>query len=345
MSSNSVSVDDNSPVKENDIDALKDSDEDEDEFDISLNLAKEKLQCRAHFINIIERIHRVLSASLSGISSLKKQDVGVKARAQDNHMCLRIMCKESEFSTQPKKVSKDPYNYTAHIELITTCQTLGDLLELRQSRENMSKLFPLTPELWLSWLKDEASLADSDPASKQAVIELFERAVSDYLYNHLDNNKIPWLFRVSPSYSAEGDGGVWKSRQLSVSECKKPVSEDELLAAAARVQFLQLTFVLRLTDVTEVCWETVLWQRRLYIQVPGCILPEGSKEGFVSLLEYAEEVLKCSHIIVFFKKDCNDRALLIRTFMYLGFSTLPPGHPLIPSNTDSCIVFMLYPVE
>nr|CAD7456977.1 unnamed protein product [Timema tahoe] len=150
---------------------------------------------------------------------------------------------------------------------------------------------------------------------------------------------------VSPSYSAEGDGGVGKSRQLSVSECKKPVSEDELLTAAARVQSLRLTFFLRLTDVTEVCWETVLWQRRLYIQVPASILPEGSKEGFVALLEYAEEVLKCSHIIAFFKKDCNDRALLIRTFMYLGFSTLPPGHPLIPSNTDSCNVFMLYPVE
>nr|CAD7444001.1 unnamed protein product [Timema bartmani] len=84
------------------------------------------------------------------------------------------------------KVSKDPYNYTAHIELITTCQTVGDLLELRQSRENMSKLFPLTPELWLSWLKDEASLADSDPASKQAVIELFERAVGDYLFKTKD---------------------------------------------------------------------------------------------------------------------------------------------------------------
>jgi len=28
---------------------------------------------------------------------------------------------------------------------------------------------------------------------------------------------------------------------------------------------------------------------------------------FVSLLEYAEEVLKCTHIIVCFKKDRNDR--------------------------------------
>nr|CAD7444000.1 unnamed protein product [Timema bartmani] len=37
-----VSVDDNSPMKENDINSMKDEDSDEDESDISLNLAKEK---------------------------------------------------------------------------------------------------------------------------------------------------------------------------------------------------------------------------------------------------------------------------------------------------------------
>jgi hypothetical protein len=34
---------------------------------------------------------------------------------------------------------------------------------------------------------------------------------------------------------------------------------------------------------------------------------EFSLDRFVSLLEYAEEVLKCTHIIVCFKKDRNDR--------------------------------------
>lgn len=123
------------------------------------------------------------------------------------------------------------------------------------------------------------------------------------------------------------------------------VTEKELLEAAEQHSSLRLTFLLRLTQNTEVSWETVLWQHRLYIQVPSYLVPEGSKEGFVSLLEYAEEVLKCTHIIVCFKKERNDRALLVRTFMFLGFTTLPPGHQLIPSTTDTCNLYMLYSIE
>jgi ornithine decarboxylase antizyme 1 len=70
---------------------------------------------------------------------------------------------------------------------------------------------------------------------------------------------------------------------------------------------VQLTFVLHLAQNTEVHWESVLWQGQLYLQVPGCLLPEGSKEGFVSILEYAEDVLKCSSVILCLKKDRSDR--------------------------------------
>jgi ornithine decarboxylase antizyme 1 len=52
-----------------------------------------------------------------------------------------------------------------------------------------------------------------------------------------------------------------------------------LLEAAEQHSSLRLTFLLRLTENTEVSWETVLWQHRLYIQVPSYLLPEGSKEG------------------------------------------------------------------
>lgn len=76
-------------------------------------------------------------------------------------------------------------------------------------------------------------------------------------------------------------------------------------------------------------WEAILVGRRLFVEVPKYILPDGSKESFVRLLEYAEEELKCSHLIVCFKKDRPDRASLIRVFMFLGFTVLPPGHPLV----------------
>ena len=57
------------------------------------------------------------------------------------------------------------------------------------------------------------------------------------------------------------------------------LQEKELLEAAEQQSSLRLTFLLRLTENTEVSWETVLWQHRLYIQVPSYLLPEGSKEG------------------------------------------------------------------
>lgn len=77
-------------------------------------------------------------------------------------------------------------------------------------------------------------------------------------------------------------------------------------------------------------WETILFGSRLFVEVPKYILPDGSKESFVRLLEFAEDELKCSHVIVCFKKDRPDRASLIRVFMFLGFTVLPPGNPLVP---------------
>lgn len=130
-----------------------------------------------------------------------------------------------------------------------------------------------------------------------------------------------------------------KPKELSVS---RDAVQEELGRAG---QGVRLTFVLHLAQNTEVCWETVLWQQRLYMQVPTCLLPEGSKEGFVSVLEYAEEVLKCTHIIVCLKKDRADRALLVRTFMFLGFQVLAPNHPMVPASVDSTNLYMLYAIE
>jgi ornithine decarboxylase antizyme 1 len=45
----------------------------------------------------------------------------------------------------------------------------------------------------------------------------------------------------------------------------------------------------------------------LYIEVPTGCLPDASKEAFVALLEYAEEVLQCRHAVVCFKADRMDR--------------------------------------
>ncbi|PSN43747.1 hypothetical protein C0J52_06406 [Blattella germanica] len=87
---------------------------------------------------------------------------------------------EKETNDLEKKIEQEPYNYNSHVELIKNLQKLADLEKLRKAREAMSKYFPLTPELWMSWLKDETNLATSNEERKN-VVELFERAIQDYL--------------------------------------------------------------------------------------------------------------------------------------------------------------------
>ena len=92
-------------------------------------------------------------------------------------------------------------------------------------------------------------------------------------------------------------------------------------------------------------WDAVLWQGRLYIHVdPTQITNAGSKEVFVSLLEYAEEVLECSHVIVCIDKQQSNNAtkMAIRNFLFLGFQPLAPGHEYLPSNPN--VVCFLYTI-
>lgn len=57
----------------------------------------------------------------------------------------------------------------------------------------------------------------------------------------------------------------------------------------------------------EIKWNAVLIKGRLYLNVPNGIGVERNKEAFVTLLEFAEEELNCSHIIVCFNKSRPER--------------------------------------
>jgi hypothetical protein len=66
-------------------------------------------------------------------------------------------------------------------------------------------------------------------------------------------------------------------------------------------------------------------------------LCNGSKEAFVSLLEYAEDVLHCEHVIICLDKNSTnprDTKMAIRNFLFLGFTPLAPGHEFVPSNPN-----------
>ncbi|XP_012282732.1 squamous cell carcinoma antigen recognized by T-cells 3 [Orussus abietinus] len=87
---------------------------------------------------------------------------------------------ETEVALLETSLVEDPYNYASHVALIAKLQRMGELERLRAARENMSSKYPLSPDLWLSWLQDEIKLATT-PEQKAAVVQLCERAVKDYL--------------------------------------------------------------------------------------------------------------------------------------------------------------------
>lgn len=76
-------------------------------------------------------------------------------------------------------------------------------------------------------------------------------------------------------------------------------------------------------------WKAMFVHKKLYVDVPALDLPSCSKQSFVSLLEYAEDFLHCSHVIVCFKKERPDRENLIRVFKFMGFQVVCPS--FVPS--------------
>jgi len=108
----------------------------------------------------------------------------------------------------------------------------------------------------------------------------------------------------------------------------------------------KVAFVAELVKGVDVSWSGQLLDNgeTLALHVPTGALPEGSKEIFVRILEYAEEELGCERVLVWFDKNSSDRALFIRTFMYFGFSLLAPD--MIPQPLDNLnSIVMVYKID
>jgi len=136
---------------------------------------------------------------------------------------------------------------------------------------------------------------------------------------------------------------VGKPKELSVNS-ENLFVEDQIPGLLKQDGVIRLTLTIQLTDNLEISWDALFMNNQLYIQIPKGLLEAGSKESFVTILEYAEDVLKCSHVFVFFDKDRQDRGILVRTFMFLGFEVLPPDNQLCTVNRHGSI-FMGYNVE
>uniref|UniRef100_A0A8C1FEV9 Ornithine decarboxylase antizyme 2-like n=1 Tax=Cyprinus carpio carpio TaxID=630221 RepID=A0A8C1FEV9_CYPCA len=124
--------------------------------------------------------------------------------------------------------------------------------------------------------------------------------------------------------------------QQLYSDRKLTVTEEPAGAGRPRI----LHFQSRPTVSRVIKWEAVLRGPGLFVEIPCEPFPEGSKESFVSLLEFAEEHLKVVSVFVCFYKNRDDRVKLVRTFSFLGFEMVKPGHALVPARPD--VLFMAY---
>lgn len=135
----------------------------------------------------------------------------------------------------------------------------------------------------------------------------------------------PHVVYVSSGNTEGNDVGQTVQPPVAGLTSVKPVTESDVTDAVARNVRVDLDFEFQLAEQTKVVWKTIVLDGILYLIVDGTI-PEGSKEAFVSLLEYAEEVLAAPKIVACFKRERTDRPLLIKTFMFLGFYPVPHGH-------------------
>lgn len=104
-----------------------------------------------------------------------------------------------------------------------------------------------------------------------------------------------------------------------------------------------LDFKCSMSDEKQVEWRTLFINNTLFVDIPTSVLPEGSRDSFISLLEFAEEKLECDKVFVCFKRNRSDRAALMRVFMFLGFTVVPPGSTEVPQNEE--IMSMVYNIE
>jgi hypothetical protein len=88
---------------------------------------------------------------------------------------------ENELIALRTIVQSNPYNDQAHIDYITLSRQYANLEHLRLARQSMSEIYPLTEQLWLDWIEDEKVLLISPTEESKDLIQLFQRAINDYL--------------------------------------------------------------------------------------------------------------------------------------------------------------------
>uniref|UniRef100_A0A9J8D9C0 Ornithine decarboxylase antizyme 2a n=1 Tax=Cyprinus carpio carpio TaxID=630221 RepID=A0A9J8D9C0_CYPCA len=138
-------------------------------------------------------------------------------------------------------------------------------------------------------------------------------------------------------------GGRGTGRDLPNSVLHKDEKLTVTKAGSVNGAPLVLHFQYQLSERRISCWDTVLSDNALYLEIPTGALHNGSREGLTRLLEFAEEQLKVSYVFLWLQKNRDDRLSIMKTFHYMGFEVVKPGHPLVPARPD--LLFMVYSMD
>nr|XP_026691049.1 ornithine decarboxylase antizyme [Ciona intestinalis] len=83
------------------------------------------------------------------------------------------------------------------------------------------------------------------------------------------------------------------------------------------------SFIRNITEKTVVCWDTVAIGERLYVHVPINV----NRDSFVALLDYAEEELEVSQVVVCIDANSQDLPNMVKAFRFMGFEHIHPDDP------------------
>ncbi|KAH8389678.1 hypothetical protein KR215_008014, partial [Drosophila sulfurigaster] len=112
---------------------------------------------------------------------------------------------------------------------------------------------------------------------------------------------------------------------------------------------VQISIKLHVTEDQSTNWMTILnpTNNILYVAFPTELPPAGSKETFISLLEFAEDKLEVDGIVMVMRKDQADCGRLIEAFLFMGFEPLSRKSPKAPpaAVNDNDNYYFLYTIE
>ena len=127
-----------------------------------------------------------------------------------------------EISGYQAEISQNPYNYSAHLSLVTLLRKTEYFDKLREARKSFSEFYPLTPQLWVEWVNDEQKIASSEE-EKKVITDLFVKGVEDYVSVDL------WLeycqFSIGGIGTEEGVSSAREVFEKALTSCGRNIAK------------------------------------------------------------------------------------------------------------------------